>query len=77
MAMCVLGLAGEYWCTAKEKEWLTTDEVMERLRCSRRHIQYLRDERKITFHQEARTIRYHIDDIREFMKSNKIQMWER
>jgi excisionase family DNA binding protein len=61
---------------AKEKEWLTTDEVMKRLSCSRRHIQYLRDNRRITFHQEGRTIRYHIDDINDFMKNNRIDAWE-
>lgn len=60
---------------AKQKEWLTTDEVMEYLSCSRRTVQYLRDERRITFHQEGRIIRYHIDDISEFMKSNKIEVW--
>jgi len=62
---------------AKEKEWLTTAEVLKRLSCSRRHIQYLRDNRRITFHQEGRTIRYHIDDINDFMKNNRIDVWER
>jgi len=62
---------------AKEKEWLTTDDVMEYLSSSRRSIQYLRDERRLSFHQEGRTIRYHIDDIGEYMKRNRIEVWER
>jgi len=57
---------------AKEKEWLTIDEVMERLTCSRRHIQYLRDNPRITFYPEGRAIRYQVTDIREFMKRNKV-----
>jgi len=60
---------------AKQKEWLTTDEVMKLLSISRRHIQYLRDNRRIIFHQEGRTIRYHIDDLNEYMKKNRIKVW--
>ncbi|MEP1152202.1 MAG: helix-turn-helix domain-containing protein [Balneola sp.] len=62
---------------AKQKEWLTTDDVMEYLSCSRRTVQYLRDERRISFHQEGRIIRYHIDDLHEYMKRNRIRVWER
>lgn len=61
---------------AKQKAWLTTDDVMERLSFSRRLIQYLRDNRRITFHQEGRTIRYHIDDLNEYMAKNRIKVWE-
>ena len=61
---------------AKQKEWLRTDDLMEYLSCSRRHIQYLRDNRRIAFHQEGRTIRYHIDDVIEYMKKNRIQVWK-
>jgi excisionase family DNA binding protein len=62
---------------AKQKEWLTTDELMNLLSCSRRHIQYLRDEQMISFHQTRRTIRYHIDDVHDFMNKNRIKVWER
>jgi len=33
----------EIICKATRRKWLTTEEVMEMLQCSRRHIQYLRD----------------------------------
>jgi len=62
---------------AKEKEWLKTEDLIEYLGCSRRHIQHLRDRRRITFHQEGKTIRYHINDVKEYMKSNKIEVWEK
>lgn len=62
---------------ASEKEWFRTDELMKYLGCSRRHIQHLRDSRRIPFHQEGRTIRYHINDIKEYMKKNRIDVWER
>ena len=57
---------------AKRKEWLSTTEVMELLDCSRRTMQYLRDEKRIPFSQEGRRILYHIDDIEEYLKRNKI-----
>ena len=34
---------------ASKKEWMNTDEVMEYMKCSRRHIQYLRDSRQLPF----------------------------
>jgi len=58
---------------ASKKEWLNTDDVMEYLQCSRRHIQYLRDSRILPFSQEGRTIRYHIDDIDAFLKNHKVK----
>jgi excisionase family DNA binding protein len=57
---------------AKRKEWLSTNEVMELLDCSRRTMQYLRDEGRIPYSQEGRRILYHIDDIEEYLKNNKI-----
>jgi len=62
---------------AKQKEWLTTDDLMEYLSCSRRTVQYLRDKRRISFHQEGRIIRYHIKDVHEYMKKNRIEVWNR
>lgn len=55
------------------KECLTTDEVMEILDCSRRHVQYLRDSKQLTFSQNERTIRYHFDDLESFMNSHKVE----
>ena len=54
------------------KEWLTTDDVMKMLQCSRRHIQYLRDSRQIKFSQSGRFIRYHIDDVEAFLKPGQV-----
>ncbi|PKD45283.1 helix-turn-helix domain-containing protein [Rhodohalobacter barkolensis] len=58
---------------ATRKEWLTTDDVMEILDCSRRHVQYLRDSKQLTFSQNGRTIRYHFDDLESFMNSHKVE----
>ncbi|MEX2411897.1 MAG: helix-turn-helix domain-containing protein [Candidatus Paceibacterota bacterium] len=56
---------------ASKKEWLKTDEVMDYLQCTRRHIQYLRDSEQLPYSQNGRTIRYHIDDIDTFLKTHK------
>ena len=55
------------------KKWLTTDEVMEILQCSRRHIQYLRDSEQLPYSQNGRTIRYDIDDIEIFLRHHKVR----
>jgi excisionase family DNA binding protein len=57
---------------ASKKEWLTTDDVMKYLRCSRRHVQHLRDTHQITYSQNGRTIRYHIDDVDEFLNRGRV-----
>ena len=57
---------------ATRKRWLTTDEAMKMLQCSRRHLQYLRDEEKIPFSKNGRVIRYDIEDIEAFLNDNKI-----
>ena len=56
---------------ATRKNWLNTEEVMEILQCSRRHVQHLRDSRKIAYSQTGRTIRYSIDEIEKFLNQNK------
>ena len=58
---------------ATRNEWLTTDEVMKMLKCSRRHVQYLRDSKQLTFYQNGRTIRYNIRDIESFLNGQKIE----
>ncbi|MAL18518.1 MAG: hypothetical protein CL670_12540 [Balneola sp.] len=60
---------------ASRKEWLNTDDVMEYLGCSRRTIQYLRDERRISFTQDGRKILYHIDDVNEYLEKGKVRRW--
>ena len=58
---------------ATRKEWLTTDEVMEMLQCSRRHVQYLRDSKQLPYSQNGRTIRYHIEDVEAFLNRHKVE----
>jgi excisionase family DNA binding protein len=54
------------------KQWLTTEEVMEMLQNSRRHIQHLRDSGQLSFSQNGRTIRYHIEDVEAFLNDSKV-----
>ena len=58
---------------ATRKEWLTTDEVMEMLQCSRRHVQYLRDSKQLPYSQNGRTIRYNIEDVEDFLNRHKVE----
>lgn len=58
---------------ATRKKWITTDEVMEILQCSRRHVQYLRDSGQLPFSQNGRTIRYDIDEVEDFLNDHKIE----
>lgn len=61
---------------ATRKQWLTTDEVMEILQCSRRHVQYLRDSNQLTYSQNGRTVRYHIEDVEAFLNNHKVERRE-
>jgi len=58
---------------ATRKKWLTTNDVMDMLQCSRRQVQYLRDSRQIPFSQNGRTIRYCIEDIEVYLNDNKVK----
>jgi excisionase family DNA binding protein len=58
---------------ATRKQWLTTDEVMEMLQCSRRHVQYLRDSGQLPYSQNGRTIRYHIEDVESYLNDGKVE----
>jgi len=58
---------------ATRRKWLTTDEVMEMLQCSRRHIQYLRDSDQLSYSQNGRTIRYNIEDKEAFLNEGKVE----
>lgn len=58
---------------ATRNEWLTTDEVMEMLQCSRRHVQYLRDSEQLSYYQNGRTIRYHIEEVESFLNNHKVE----
>jgi len=54
------------------KKWLTTNEVMDLLQCSRRHVQHLRDSSQISYSQNNKTIRYDIDEVDRYMDSNRV-----
>lgn len=57
---------------ATRKKWLTTDEVMDILQCSRRHVQHLRDSGQLPFRQNGRTIRYDIDEVEAYLNRGKV-----
>lgn len=57
---------------ATRKKWLTTDDVMEVLQCSRRHVQHLRDSELLPYSQTGRTIRYDIEDVEDFLNEHKV-----
>jgi len=57
---------------ATRKKWLTTDEVMEILQCSRRHVQHLRDSGRLPYRQNGRTIRYDIDEVEAYLNQGKV-----
>ena len=57
---------------ASRKPWLTTSEACEYLNVSRRHLQYLRTSRSLPFSKDGRTIRYHVDDLDDFLESKRI-----
>ena len=57
---------------ATRKKWLTTDEVMEILQCSRRHVQHLRDSGRLPYRQNGRVIRYDIDEVEAYLNRGKV-----
>lgn len=57
---------------ATRKKWLTTDEVMDILQCSRRHVQHLRDSGRLPYRQNGRTIRYDIDEVEAYLNRGKV-----
>lgn len=59
---------------ATRKQWLTTDEVMDLLQCSRRHVQHLRDSEQLAFSQNGRTIRYNIEDVEAYLNRGKVEV---
>ncbi|MEX2411799.1 MAG: helix-turn-helix domain-containing protein [Candidatus Paceibacterota bacterium] len=57
---------------ATRKKWITTDEVMDILQCSRRHVQHLRDSGRLPYRQNGRTIRYDIDEVENYLNRGKV-----
>ena len=57
---------------ATRKEWLSTNDVMDYLKCSRRHVQHLRDTNRLAYSQNGRTIRYNINDVLEYLNQGRV-----
>jgi len=53
-----------------QKDWLSTEEVMEMLDVSRRTVQNYRNEGKIPYFQQGRKILYPREGIEEFLHKN-------
>jgi len=58
-----------------QKDWLSTEEVMEMLDVSRRTIQNYRDEGKISYFQKERKILYPREGIKEFLRKNMTEAY--
>ncbi len=58
-----------------QRDWLTTEDVMEMLSCSRRTVQNYRDEGKIPYSQNGRKILYPRSGIEEFLKDNMVKAY--
>lgn len=48
-------------------EWLTTEEVMDLLSCSRPSIQKLKNSGLLPYHMKGKTVLYQIEDIEAFL----------
>ena len=57
---------------ATRKKYLTTDETMELLGCSRKHLYYLRSQEKLPYIKEGKKVYYDIEDIEAYMQRNKV-----
>lgn len=58
-----------------QKDWLTTEDVMDMMSVSRRTIQNYRDEGKIPYTQQGRIILYPRQGIEEFLRDNMIKAY--
>lgn len=58
-----------------QKDWLSTEEVMEMMNVSRRTVQNYRDEGKIPYTQEGRKILYPRDGVEDFLRANMIKAY--
>lgn len=55
------------------KEFLTIDETVELTGFSKRHLQYLRDEKKIPYHKHGKKILYRRSDVLKFLQDNHVK----
>lgn len=59
-----------------QKDWLSTEEVMEMLNVSRRTVQNYRNEGKISYFQQGRKILYPREGIEEFLRKNMTKVYQ-
>jgi excisionase family DNA binding protein len=62
---------------ATAKEYLTIAETCEALDCTRRHLQYLRDERKIPHVKHGKKILFRTNDVHAYIESGLIKSGDR
>ena len=58
---------------ATRKQWFNNKEAAKYLGRTTRHLQNLRDTRKINFSQNGKTIRYHIDDLEAYLNKGIVK----
>jgi len=58
-----------------QKNWLSTEEVMEMMNVSRRTVQNYRDEGKISYSQDGRKILYPKESIEKYLRENMIKAY--
>lgn len=58
-----------------QKNWLSTEEVMEMMNVSRRTVQNYRDEGKIPYTQDGRKILYPRDGVEDFLRANMVKAY--
>ena len=58
---------------ATRKQWLNNKEAAKYLGRTTRHLQNLRDTRQISFSQNGKTIRYHIDDLEAYLNKGIVK----
>jgi excisionase family DNA binding protein len=55
------------------KEFLTIDETVELTGFSRRHLQFLRSEKRIPYHKHGRKILFNRSELLQFLEDNHIK----
>jgi excisionase family DNA binding protein len=55
------------------KEFLTIDETVQMTGFSKRHLQYLRDQKTLPYHKHGKKILYRRSDVLQFLKDNHVK----
>ncbi|OAN61758.1 hypothetical protein A8B79_04855 [Balneola sp. EhC07] len=59
---------------ASKKQWVSPEELEEISGLTIRSQQHLRSEKRIPYHKEGRKVYYNMNEIEEYMRSNKIEV---